>query len=624
MKNEFEIAFNEIAELRALPQDVVLEALQTALVSAYQRDTNASKAQHVEATIDPVTGRARIFVEKEVVEEVENPNTEVDLEKARYYHPECQLGDTVMVQLEGTTKKFGRIAAQTAKQVILQKIREAERSSLYEEYKDKEGDIVNGTVQSIAANKVTIGLGRAEAELMRQHQIPGERYRQHDKVRCYVLEVKKSNRGPQIILSRSHRNMLRRLLEFEVPEIYNGQIEIKNIAREAGYRSKVAVMALQEGIDPVGACVGMRGIRIQNIVNELNKEKIDVIEWNPNQEEFIEKALSPARVTGVFLDDDPDYGRTAVVVVRDDQLSLAIGKEGQNARLAAKLTGWRIDIKSVTESVSSALDNIDRHPLDVLMVQNPELLSNAIMIMEKKQAGRVLTEEEFKELSRFSVLAERRYVEVRNQSRAARIAEINAVKETLPQAYFDIPITALELPDHMIEALEPLGNTGEIMLRFLIDETRLKRLLGTNNESALRQVQNALDKLVIPDDGTAEEDAPTPVEVVDFAPLEMTEELDTLPVVEEIPEPINELPLPVMMSDTPAETKQKFPTAEVATEEFFDLDDDDDDSPRGIEKRKKEKEKRRQLVYDEDTGQTFAKRRRKGGRKTGSWDGEDF
>jgi len=626
VKNEFEIAFNEIAELRALPQDVVLEALQTALVSAYQRNTNASKAQHVEATIDPITGRARLYVEKEVVEDVQNPNTEVDLETARYYHPECELGTTVMVQVEGTTKKFGRIAAQTAKQVILQKIREAERSSLYDEYKDKEGDIVNGTVQSIAANKVTIGLGRAEAELPRQHQIPGERYRQHDKVRCYVLEVKKSNRGPQIILSRSHRNMLRRLLEFEVPEIYNGQIEIKNIAREAGYRSKVAVMALQEGIDPVGACVGMRGIRIQNIVNELNKEKIDVIEWNPNQEEFIEKALSPARVTGVFLDDDPDSGRTAVVIVRDDQLSLAIGKEGQNARLAAKLTGWRIDIKSVTESVSNALQNLDIPPLDVLMMQAPDLLSNVSTIMAKKDAGRVLTEEEFKELSRFSVLAERRYVEVRNQSRAARIAEINAVKETLPQIYFDIPVSALDLPDNMIEALEPLGNTGEIMLRFLIDETRLKRLLGTNNDAALRQVQNALDKLVIPDDGTAElietieevvvsDDVPAPVESII--------EPETAPVPEVV-EPVNELPLPVTMADAikAADAKKKFDIE--IPEEAFEFDEDDDDSPRNAGKRKKEKQKRRQLVYDEDTGQTFAKRRRKGGRKNDGWDGEDF
>ncbi|PJF29815.1 MAG: hypothetical protein CUN52_06470 [Phototrophicales bacterium] len=619
VKNEFELAFNEIAELRALPQEIVLEALQTALVSAYQRNTNASKAQHVEATIDPETGRARLFVEKEVVEEVLNPNTEVDLETARYYHPECELGMTVMVQVEGTTKKFGRIAAQTAKQVILQKIREAERSALYDEYKDKEGDIVNGTVQSIAANKVTISLGRAEAELPRQHQIPGERYRQHDKIRCYVLEVKKSPRGPQIILSRSHRNMLRRLLEFEVPEIYNGQIEIKNIAREAGYRSKVAVMALQEGIDPVGACVGMRGIRIQNIVNELNKEKIDVIEWNPNQEEFIEKALSPARVTGVFLDDDPDSGRTAVVVVRDEHLSLAIGREGQNARLAAKLTGWRIDIKSVTESVSSALENIDKPPLDELTVQHPDLLSNVIMIMEKRQAGRVITEEEWKELSRFAVLAERRYVDVRNKARAARVAEINAVKETLPQAYFDIPVSALDLPDNMIEALEPLGNVGEIMLRFLIDETRLKKLLGTNNDAQLRQVQTALDKLVIP-----EQELPKEEKAIDVVDEETSVEAETIDIPEVAQVISSKMPEGV---DNKSKGKtddldEKFQILQ-SLDAVLDYDDDeDDDVLRG--KRKKEKQKRRQLVYDEDTGQTFAKRRRKGGRKNDSWDGDDF
>lgn len=626
MKNEFELAFNEIAELRALPQDIVLEALQTALVSAYQRNTNASKAQHVEATIDPITGRARLFVEKEVVEEVLNPNTEVDLETARYYHPECELGTTVMVQIEGTTKKFGRIAAQTAKQVILQKIREAERSALYDEYKDKEGDIVNGTVQSIAANKVTIGLGRAEAELPRQHQIPGERYRQHDKVRCYVLEVKKSPRGPQIILSRSHRNMLRRLLEFEVPEIYNGQIEIKNIAREAGYRSKVAVMALQEGIDPVGACVGMRGIRIQNIVNELNKEKIDVIEWNPNQEEFIEKALSPARVTGVFLDDDPDSGRTAVVVVRDEHLSLAIGREGQNARLAAKLTGWRIDIKSVSESVQNALENIEKPPLDALMMQYPDLLSNVMMIMGKREAGRVITEEEWKELSRFAVLAERRFVDTRNSARAARVAEINAVKETLPQVYFDVPISALDLPDNMIESLEPLGNVGEIMLRFLIDEGRIKRLLGTNNDAALRQVQTALDKLVIPDEDALQVDEnaeavveATPVvdEIIDGvqAPVEIVAES----VQEELPSLVEDVVMP------PKEEADEKLQILQSLDTVLDFDEEDDDDVTRIDgKRKKEKQKRRQLVYDEDTGQTFAKRRRKGGRKTDSWDGDDF
>ena len=349
MRSEFEVAFNEITELRDLPQDVVLDALQSALVLAYRRDTGASEAQQVEADIDPTTGRPRIFVEKEVVDSVMNEATEVDLASARFYEPEAVEGDTVMVKVQRTTRNFGRIAAMTAKQVILQKIREAERNLLYEEYLEREGDLITGTVQSTNAHMITLSLGRGEAIMPRSQQIPGERYRPHDKVRTYVLEVRRSNSGPQIIVSRGHRNMLRRLLEYEVPEIYNGQVEIKTIAREAGYRSKVAVAALQEGIDPVGACVGMRGMRIQNIVRELHEEKIDVIEWLPEQRDFIAKALSPARVNGVYLDDDIDSGRTALVIVPDDQLSLAIGREGQNARLAAKLTGWRIDIKSVSE-----------------------------------------------------------------------------------------------------------------------------------------------------------------------------------------------------------------------------------------------------------------------------------
>ncbi|MBE2182317.1 MAG: transcription termination/antitermination protein NusA, partial [Anaerolineae bacterium] len=291
MKSEFELAFNEIADIRALPRDTVLEALRNALVSAYQREAGIGKSQRVEAEIDS-NGRPRIMVEKEVVDSILDDRTEVDLETARFYEPEANLGDMVMVQVDRTTKNFGRIAAQTAKQVILQKIRDAERNNLFEEFSSREGDLINGTVQAVNPSMITVSLGRAEAVLPRNQQIPGERYKPHDKLRAYILEVKRSNRGPQIVLSRSHRNMLRRLLELEVPEIYNGQVEIKNIAREAGYRSKVAVAALQDGIDPVGACVGMRGNRIQNIVKELHDEKIDVIEWNSNQEIFIAKALS--------------------------------------------------------------------------------------------------------------------------------------------------------------------------------------------------------------------------------------------------------------------------------------------------------------------------------------------
>src|SRR5579859_4203321 len=363
-KSEFTLAFNEITEAHHLPRQIVVDALQQALVSAYRRDSGASPAQRVEAEVDLNTNRHKILVEMEVVDSVMNERTEVSLEKALYFAPEVNLGDLVMVPIEYNLSTMGRIAAQTAKQVILQKIREAERKAMYDEYKDREGDLITGQVQSISGQNITLSLGRAEAIMPRNQQIQGERYRPHDKVRTYVMEVKESSRDPQIVVSRAHKNMLRRLLEYEVPEIYNGQVDIKNIAREPGHRSKVAVVALQPGIDPVGACVGMRGMRIQNIVKELSEEKIDVIEWNPDQAIFIAKALSPARVSGVYLEYDIDQGHTATVIVPDDQLSLAIGREGQNARLAAKLTGWRIDIKSVSEAAITAFSHLDTPPLD--------------------------------------------------------------------------------------------------------------------------------------------------------------------------------------------------------------------------------------------------------------------
>lgn len=626
-KSEFELAFNEIADLRALPQETIIEALKTALISAYRRDSNASAAQKVDATVDPASGRTRIYVEKEVVDEVLNPGTEVDLETARYFEPEAEYGDTVMVQVEGTTKQFGRIAAQTAKQVILQKIREAERETLYAEFVEKEGDIVNGQVQSVNSAVVTLSLGRAEAIMPRTQQIPGERYRPHDKVRCYVMEVKRGTRGPQIVVSRSHRHMLRRLLEFEVPEIYNGQIEIKNIAREAGYRSKVAVVALQEGIDPVGACVGMRGIRIQNIVKELHDEKIDVIEWNSNQELFIEKALSPARVTGVYLDDDPDSGRTAVVVVPDDQLSLAIGREGQNARLAAKLTGWRIDIKSVTEAVSNALANLDRIPLNVLETEIPDMLANIRVIVEKQEAGRVVTPEDYRLLNEFSDIAERRLQAVRDEARRARLEEINAVKETLPEYAFSVPVLELDLPDHMIEALQPLENVGEIMLRFLIDEERLRRMLGGDTDANLMQLQEALDALVIPDGQIAEESLEADAQsVIDDAEIESDISAD----IETGVIPATAFPDELPSDDDDDEGKRKRKAQKRAQEvpasideEFYDDDDVDvleSDLQDSKKKRQTDRQRRRQLVYDEETGETYAKRRRKGGRGREDWE----
>ncbi|MFQ6014321.1 MAG: transcription termination factor NusA [Anaerolineae bacterium] len=350
MKSDFATALKYVASERNLPPEVVLEAVEAALISAYKRDYGAG--QNISVKID-TAGKAQVFAEREVVEEVEDERLQISLEEATALDPEIEIGQ--IARIEVTPKEFGRIAAQTAKQVILQRIREAERDTIYQEYAEREGDIINGQVQNIQTNAVILNLGRAEAILPRAEQISGERYHLRQRVRAYVYEVAKTNKGPQIYVSRTHRDLLRRLLELEVPEIYNGTVEIKAIAREAGSRSKVAVAARQAGIDPVGSCVGMRGFRIQNIVHELNGEKIDVIEWDPDLRVFIANALSPAKVISVELAETEEEGKTATVVVPDNQLSLAIGKEGQNARLAAKLTNWRIDIINATEAAELAL-----------------------------------------------------------------------------------------------------------------------------------------------------------------------------------------------------------------------------------------------------------------------------
>ena len=561
MSNELQIAFNEIAQMRALPSDIVLEALQSALVSAYRKDTGASAAQAIEAEIDPVTGRAKVYVEKEVVDDVFSESTEVTLERARFFNPEAQINDVVMVQVDNTTRSFGRIAAQTAKQVILQKIREAERNSLYDEFINREGDLITGTVQSVNSRKVTLSLGRAEADLPRAQQIPGERYRTHEKIRVYVVEVLKSNRGPQILVSRAHRNMLRRLLEYEVPEIYNGQVEIKNIAREAGHRSKVAVAALQDGIDPVGACVGMRGIRIQNIVKELHNEKIDVIEWNTDAVAFISKALSPARVTGVYLDDDPIEGKTAVVLVPDDQLSLAIGREGQNARLAAKLTGWRIDIKSVAETVQNALDDLADESLGALSERHADLIAESMRIMEKKKLDLAIMPEEYKSLGRFADVVEQLLQEQRDDARELYLQRREAVRDTLPPKLFELPLDVLAVSQEMLDILEPFENVGEVMLLSLVSDDVVRRKLAplaivpevsedivaeAEPEAAAADLIAAVDEVAQPDAETAAEAEKatdlTPADEALAAPENGSDaEIEEAPALQEMVDPMIEL-----------------------------------------------------------------------------------
>jgi len=338
VKSEFMIAITQLAAEKNLPREVILDAMEAALVSAYKKDSDLQG--NIVVRIDRETGEHHVFHEQTVVAEVEDPKTQIALPDARKIKPGATMDDVISTEVHPS--HAGRIAAQTAKQVVLQRLREAEREMVFEEFSNREGDVVSGVIQRIDAKHIVVDLGKTEAILPPPEQVRTEHYRPGQRQKFYLLEVHRSLKGPQLILSRTHKNLLRRLFELEVPEIHKGVVEIRSIAREAGYRSKVAVTARQEGVDPVGSCVGLRGIRIQNIVNELNGERIDVVQWDQDAARFVANALSPAQVLNVTVSEETN---TASVVVPDRQLSLAIGREGQNARLAAKLTGWRIDIK---------------------------------------------------------------------------------------------------------------------------------------------------------------------------------------------------------------------------------------------------------------------------------------
>ena len=345
MKSDFLIALTQLTAERHLPREQVLGAIEVALASAFKKDNPAS-GQNISVTLNPNTGEVSVFALKTVVETVEDSDKEVTVADAQFIKKGAELGDEVAAA-EPLPHNASRIAAQTAKQVVLQRLREAERDLLYQEFQQHEGDIVSGVIEQAEPGRtITLDLGRAQAVLPFEEQAPNERYRKGQRTKVYLVSVRSTPKGPEILVSRSHKNMLKRLFEIEVPEVYNGVGEIKAIAREAGFRSKVAVNATQAGIDPVGSCIGIRGNRIQSIVNELQGEKIDIVSWDEDHRTFITNALSPSEPVHVEL---LESEQTAIVVVPDRQLSLAIGKEGQNTRLAARLTGWRLDIKGMTE-----------------------------------------------------------------------------------------------------------------------------------------------------------------------------------------------------------------------------------------------------------------------------------
>lgn len=343
---ELIVAMEELEKEKGINKDYLLESIETALVTAYKR--NFDSVENVKITMDKETGEIHVYAEKDIVEkpeDIEDTRLQITLEEARKLDSKLQVGDKAEIEL--VPKNFGRIAAGTAKQVIIQKIREASRNFLFDEFNERKGEIVSGIVQKSDGGIVVLDLGKLEGIMPIKEQIPTEKYKVNDKIRAYVLDVERGAKGaPQVIISRAHPDFVRKLFELEIPEIYEGVIEIKSVSRDPGNRSKVAVYSPNENIDPVGSCVGQKGIRIQNIINELNGEKIDVIEWSEDPAIFISAALLPAQVMAVDIKEEE---RFAQVIVQDDQLSLAIGKMGQNARLAARLTNWKIDIKSESQ-----------------------------------------------------------------------------------------------------------------------------------------------------------------------------------------------------------------------------------------------------------------------------------
>ncbi|MCL1630847.1 transcription termination factor NusA [Sporolactobacillus sp. CPB3-1] len=363
MSSDLLEALTALEKDKGISKEVLVDALEAALISAYKR--NFDQAQNVRVDINEGLGQIKVYARKEVVEAVENNNLQISLEQAKGLNPHYQIGDTV--EIEVTPRNFGRIAAQTAKQVVTQRVREAERGVIYSEFIDREDDIMTGIVQRIDHRFIYVDLGRVEALLPQSEQMPNETYHPHDRIKVYLTKVEDAKKGPMITVSRTHPGLLKRLFELEVPEIYDGTVEIKSISREAGDRSKIAVHAADPDVDAVGACVGQKGARVQTIVNELKGEKIDIVRWSEDPVTYVANALSPSKVVKVIVNEE---GKATTVIVPDYQLSLAIGKRGQNARLAAKLTGWKIDIKSESEAEELGLfddppvQEADHEPVD--------------------------------------------------------------------------------------------------------------------------------------------------------------------------------------------------------------------------------------------------------------------
>ena len=649
MKTDFFLAFNEMVEEKQLSREVVTKALESAMVSAYRKAVTASAAQHVEAVLNLEEGKFQIYAEKEVVDSVVDDRTEVSLETARQFNPAAEYGDLVIV--ESTPEDFGRIAAQTARQVIQQRLRDAERAEQIGYYEKKVGEIVSGVVQSINRDGYTIGLDKkAEGTLLKKDVIRDEErsIQLHKHIRAIITEVKDSPRGPLILLSRVDRKFLYRLLEIDVPEIFHGIVEVRSIAREPGARAKIAVSATQAGIDPVGACVGMQGKRIQPIVKELCGEKIDVIEWNPDPALFIAKAISPAKVIGVYL----SGGRNTTVVVPDDQLSLAIGKDGQNARLAAKLTNWRIDIKSVSEAAADILAAYDAQ--EDYTIPNPEQDQRVVMlrwdsyfvegketpdeiraILQKKSDGHPLTFEEDEKLNRFVDRVEKAKTAGFNES---------TVRETVRKLYqsgkpsdelMALPVSEVGLPNFVVSVLRYNGfKTVEDLYKSVkADPEEIFKLQGTTPSvmddiaSLVRLVEDRRSAEANP--APAQEDAPepeTPAADLEREADELTaaaesgsgEAVEAIAAETTVPGPAAESAAE-SDSDEDVSFDDLFKLIPVTSEIDYSEDFGDASGDSDRKKKKKGRKKNTEIEYDPDSDSTVVRKKHRRGDEDWGW-----
>ncbi len=532
MKSDFLIALTQLAAERNLPREMVLSAIEAALVSAYKKD-GIMAGQDISVQLDPGSGEVTAYILKQVVENVDDPKSEILLKDAIKIRSSAAVGDSVPT--DALPNSSGRIAAQTAKQVVMQRLREAERDLVYDEFSKKEGDIFTVTVQRIEARQITVEIGRAEGIMPIEEQASTERFRVGQKIRVILKSIERSIRGPEVIVSRTDTRLVERLFENEVPEIYNGAVDIVSISREPGSRSKVAVQSKQEGIDPVGSCVGLRGVRIQSVVNELMGEKIDVVEWNSNPSEFISNALSPSQVMRVELDGD---SQTAVAVVPERHLSLAIGKEGQNARLAAKLTGWGVDIRSNVEAdarrevedaiaaAAAAIGDPDEAELELLGL--PPRILKVLVSSGISKIGELLsmTEDEFSKIKGFG---DKSSAIVKNRIDELGLMAVEDTSSTVLDTSAEPEETTIETTIKDEEAQlgvedESLQEVGSSSASELIEEV----------EQVDAGLEQAHDETSIPAEDVAIDEFEKPVELEEALPIVAEEATSIRDVPEDV------------------------------------------------------------------------------------------